>query len=83
MFDFPQSVRLMKGNHTVAYVGLPQDTMQFNPTRIVPLIETLFDYTADGRLTVETGHAFALEQAAAAHTAVESRARHGKVYFEP
>jgi NADPH2:quinone reductase len=83
MFDFPQSVRMMGQNIRVAYVGMPQDTMQKNPGRLTGVLETLFSFAADGRLRSILSEGFALEDVSAAHRALEQRSRIGKLYLKP
>jgi NADPH2:quinone reductase len=83
LFDFAQAVRLMAGNNRIAYVGLPQDTMRRTPDRLTGVMETLFAYAADGRVRGVLAQGFALEQAAAAHRALEARDRIGKLYLNP
>jgi NADPH2:quinone reductase len=83
MFDFAQTVRMMAGNNRVAYVGLPQDTMQRNPARLNGVMKKLFAYAADGRVRGVLAEGFALADTPLAHQALEARSRVGKLYLTP
>jgi NADPH:quinone reductase len=71
---------LMRKNQSVIGFFLPQ--IMRKPELLLPSIQELFNYVAEGKLKLIIGGVYPLEEAANVHTILQSRQTKGKLILE-
>ena len=74
-------VDLMRRNHSVVGFYLPQ--LMSRPELFRPSLQEVLGWIRDGQLKLTIGACYPLEQAAAAHAALEGRRTTGKIVLNP